>query len=58
MLTKLYQAILSATKDAKVRDNLEKVCLPAIYKSGKELDELADEFGAFQYKTLKDLGVL
>lgn len=58
VLQKLNEAVLKATQDPEVQQKLAKIGLAASYKNAKDLEQLVDNFGKFQFKILKELGVL
>jgi tripartite-type tricarboxylate transporter receptor subunit TctC len=58
VLLKLNDAILKATKEPEVKEKMAKIGMSPAYKDAKGLEQLVDNFGKFQIKTLKELGVM
>jgi tripartite-type tricarboxylate transporter receptor subunit TctC len=58
VVLKLSEAIMKATQDPEVKQKMLKIGLAPNYKGAKELDQLVENFGKFQLRILKELGVL
>jgi tripartite-type tricarboxylate transporter receptor subunit TctC len=54
---KLHDAILKATREPELKAKWAKMGLPVWYKGTKDFEKLIDDWGQFQYKTLKQLGL-
>jgi tripartite-type tricarboxylate transporter receptor subunit TctC len=58
VLLKLNEAIMRATKEPEVKEKMAKIGMSPAYKDAKGLEQLVENFGKFQFKTLKELGVM
>jgi tripartite-type tricarboxylate transporter receptor subunit TctC len=58
IVSKLSDAFLQATKDPDVKQKMFKIGLAPSYKSPKELEQLVEKSGKFQFKILKEFGIL